>query len=117
VFFSSRCQVGKTVPGALILSEFTGACQSLCGAIRVNPWNVEQIVQALHQVTNDKNTSEIENSFFTNLNFMKAVTMSPEERTTKHEYNLRYVSTHTALTWASTLLNTLLHSEFGLFAF
>jgi trehalose-6-phosphate synthase len=40
--------------------------------------------------------------------------MSPEERTTKHEYNLRYVSTHTALTWANTLLNNLLHSEFGL---
>jgi trehalose-phosphatase len=74
----------------LILSEFAGACQSLCGAIRINPWNVDQIVQALHQ----------------------AVTMSPEERITKHEYNIRYVSTHTALTWANTLLNSLLHSDF-----
>jgi trehalose-6-phosphate synthase len=62
MFFSSRCQVGKSVPGALILSEFAGACQSLCGAIRVNPWNVDQIVQALHQVINYKNSIETENS-------------------------------------------------------
>jgi trehalose-6-phosphate synthase len=42
--------MGKSVPGVLILSEFAGACQSLCGAIRINPWNVDQMVQALHQV-------------------------------------------------------------------
>lgn len=36
-------------PGVLILSEFAGSAQSLSGAIRVNPWNTEELANAMHQ--------------------------------------------------------------------
>ena len=36
-------------PGVLILSEFAGSAQSLSGAIRVNPWNTEELANAIHQ--------------------------------------------------------------------
>jgi trehalose 6-phosphate synthase/phosphatase len=35
--------------GALVLSEFTGAAQLLDGAILTNPWNADQMAEALHQ--------------------------------------------------------------------
>jgi trehalose-6-phosphate synthase len=35
-------------PGVLILSEFAGSAQSLSGAIRVNPWNTEEVATAIH---------------------------------------------------------------------
>ena len=34
---------------ALILSEFMGCYRSLSGALRVNPWNIEQVVSSIHQ--------------------------------------------------------------------
>jgi predicted O-linked N-acetylglucosamine transferase (SPINDLY family) len=34
----------------LILSEFAGSAQSLSGAIRVNPWNTEQLASAIKEV-------------------------------------------------------------------
>lgn len=30
-------------PGVLVLSEFAGSAQSLSGAIRINPWNTEEV--------------------------------------------------------------------------
>lgn len=33
--------------GSLILSEFTGAAQSLIGSIIVNPWNTEEVAGAI----------------------------------------------------------------------
>lgn len=35
--------------GVLILSEFAGSAQSLSGAIRVNPWNIEELANAIHE--------------------------------------------------------------------
>ena len=41
--------------GALVLSEFTGAAQSLNGAIVVNPWDTDAVAKALHDaVTMDE---------------------------------------------------------------
>eukprot|EP00953_Heterococcus_sp_UTEX-ZZ885_P042188 21464-Heterococcus_DN1.PRE.2 len=40
----------KDGPGVLILSEFAGSAQSLSGAIRVNPWNTEQLASAIKEV-------------------------------------------------------------------
>lgn len=34
---------------AQVLSEFTGSAQSLSGAIRVNPWNTEELANAILQ--------------------------------------------------------------------
>ena len=35
--------------GVMILSEFTGAAQSLSGSIIVNPWNTEELANAIHE--------------------------------------------------------------------
>lgn len=69
-------------PGVLILSEFAGSAQSLSGAIRVNPWNTEELSTAIHT----------------------ALTLSPMERSIRHTKLFRYVSTHTASYWASLFL-------------
>lgn len=49
--------------GAMILSEFAGAAQSLNGSIVVNPWDSQQVADAIHE----------------------AVTMSPETRSENHK--------------------------------
>lgn len=47
----------------MILSEFAGAAQSLNGSIVVNPWDSQQVADAIHE----------------------AVTMSPETRSENHK--------------------------------
>lgn len=59
--------------GVMILSEFTGAAQSLSGSIVVNPWNIEELAGAIHQ----------------------AVTMSAEQRKANHQKLFRYVTKYT----------------------
>ena len=41
------CQEEKK--GSLILSEFTGATQSLNGALIVNPWNNDELSDAINE--------------------------------------------------------------------
>lgn len=51
--------------GVLILSEFTGAAQSLgAGSIRINPWNLDETANAIY----------------------RALSMSKAERRSRHEY-------------------------------
>jgi trehalose 6-phosphate synthase/phosphatase len=70
-------------PGVLILSEFAGSAQSLLsGAIRINPWNSEELASALHQ----------------------ALTLEPVERELRQFKLHRFVSTHTASFWAQSFL-------------
>ena len=68
--------------GVLVLSEFAGSAQSLSGALRVNPWNVEELAAAIHE----------------------ALTMTDRERQMKHWKLYRYVTTHTASYWASSFI-------------
>ncbi|KAF6004263.1 Trehalose-6-P synthase/phosphatase complex synthase subunit [Cyanidiococcus yangmingshanensis] len=77
------CQREKC--GVLILSEFAGSAQSLSGAIRVNPWNIEELAAAMHE----------------------ALTMSDREREVKHWKLYRYVTTHTASYWAASFISEL----------
>ncbi|KAL8512044.1 hypothetical protein ACS0TY_018485 [Phlomoides rotata] len=61
--------------GVLILSEFSGAAQSLgAGAILVNPWNITELTAAICQALN----------------------MPVEEREKRHQHNFEHVTTHTA---------------------
>jgi trehalose 6-phosphate synthase/phosphatase len=84
------CQNNKpNGPGVLILSEFAGASQSLSGAVRINPWNSEQMVQAINA----------------------ALLMSPQERATKHEHNFAYVTSNTSDVWAKAFLDELSAGE------
>lgn len=59
--------------GSLILSEFTGAAQSLNGSILVNPWNTEELASAIQE----------------------AVTMTPEQRTLNYQKLSKYVKKYT----------------------
>ena len=59
--------------GVMVLSEFTGAAQSLNGSLIINPWNTEELAGALHD----------------------AVTMSDEQRAINFEKLDRYVQKYT----------------------
>lgn len=73
-------------PGVLILSEFTGAAQSLgSGVIRVNPWNVEQQASALKF----------------------ALEMADRERWRQIHRIAPYINRHTAQAWADSFLERL----------
>lgn len=71
--------------GSLILSEFTGAARSLSGAIIVNPWNIEELANAIHH----------------------ALTCSAAERAAKHKSLFNYVTTQTSAHWGSTFVTSL----------
>jgi trehalose 6-phosphate synthase/phosphatase len=75
--------------GVLVLSEFTGAMQSMGGgALRVNPWNIDESSEVIHS----------------------ALTMSEEERRTRHQFCFEYICSHTAQRWAETFLENLRHA-------
>jgi trehalose 6-phosphate synthase len=59
--------------GVLVLSEFTGAAQSLNGSLIVNPWNTEELAGAMHD----------------------AVTMSEEQRSLNFQKLDKYVKKYT----------------------
>lgn len=59
--------------GVMILSEFTGAAQSLNGSLIVNPWNTEELADAIHD----------------------AVTMGDEQRLLNYQKLAKYVNKYT----------------------
>lgn len=59
--------------GSMILSEFAGAAQSLNGSIVVNPWNTEELADAIHD----------------------AVTMGEEQRAINYQKLAKYVNKYT----------------------
>ena len=59
--------------GVMVLSEFTGAAQSLNGSLIVNPWNTEELAGAIHD----------------------AVTMSDEQRAINHQKLDKYIMKYT----------------------
>ncbi|CAN8105595.1 unnamed protein product [Discula destructiva] len=63
--------------GSMILSEFTGAAQSLSGSLIVNPWNTEDMANAIHD----------------------AVTMSAEQREVNYKKLEKYVFKYTSAWW------------------
>lgn len=69
----------------LIVSEFIGCSPSLSGAIRVNPWNIEMVAEAMNS----------------------AITMKEQEQHLRHEKHYRYVSTHDVAYWAKTYTSDL----------
>lgn len=79
--------------GVLILSEFAGAAQSLNGSIIVNPWNTEELANAIHE----------------------AVTMPEDIRKVNHQKLYRYVTKYTAAYWGVSFVNELrrVSEEFG----
>lgn len=69
----------------LVVSEFIGCSPSLSGAIRVNPWNIDAVADA-----------------------MDSALETPEaEKQLRHEKHYRYVSTHDVGYWANSFLQDL----------
>lgn len=71
--------------GVMILSEFTGAAQSLNGALIVNPWNTEELAGAIHD----------------------AVTMTPEQREINFKKLEKYVFRYTSAWWGESFVSEL----------
>ncbi|XP_008775639.2 alpha,alpha-trehalose-phosphate synthase [UDP-forming] 6-like [Phoenix dactylifera] len=69
----------------LVVSEFIGCSPSLSGAIRVNPWNIEAVADAM----------------------VYALEMSGPEKQLRHEKHYRYVGTHDVGYWANSFLQDL----------
>ncbi|KAJ0095756.1 hypothetical protein Patl1_15582 [Pistacia atlantica] len=69
----------------LVVSEFIGCSPSLSGAIRVNPWNIDAVADAMDC----------------------ALEMQDQEKQLRHEKHYRYVSTHDVGYWARSFLQDL----------
>ncbi|GAU48695.1 hypothetical protein TSUD_186880 [Trifolium subterraneum] len=69
----------------LVVSEFIGCSPSLSGAIRVNPWDIEAVADALDM----------------------ALTIGEPEKKLRHEKHYRYVSSHDVAYWARSFMQDL----------
>ncbi|KAK3428797.1 alpha,alpha-trehalose-phosphate synthase [UDP-forming] 5 isoform X1 [Eucalyptus grandis] len=69
----------------LVLSEFIGCSPSLSGAIRVNPWNIDAVAEAMDY----------------------ALMVSEAEKQLRHEKHYKYVSTHDVAYWARSFYQDL----------
>ncbi|XWS34333.1 hypothetical protein CRYUN_Cryun21dG0030600 [Craigia yunnanensis] len=69
----------------LVVSEFIGCSPSLSGAIRVNPWNIDAVEDAMDC----------------------ALAMAEAEKQLRHEKHYRYVNTHHVGYWAHSFLQDL----------
>lgn len=70
----------ETIPkkkSVLVVSEFIGCSPSLSGAIRVNPWNLESVSEAMNL----------------------ALTLSDTEKQLRHEKHYKYISSHDVTYW------------------
>lgn len=81
------CQHETHAP--LILSEFTGTAGSLSAALLVNPWDYAGVAKAIHD----------------------ALTMSPEEKHTRHLQLYNHVTDHTAEFWAHSFVTQLVSTS------
>ena len=80
-------------PGALVLSRFAGAARELDAALIVNPFDVDQIADALH----------------------RALAMPVEERRDRYETMMAQLSAHDVHAWRDAFLDALQHPD-GVFA-
>jgi len=80
-------------PGVLVLSRFAGAARELEAALIVNPFDVDQIADALH----------------------RALAMPVEERRDRHETMMAQLSAHDVHAWRDAFLDALQHPD-GVFA-
>ncbi|CAF9917764.1 MAG: hypothetical protein GOMPHAMPRED_001371 [Gomphillus americanus] len=71
--------------GVMVLSEFTGAAQSLNGSLIFNPWNTEELANTIHD----------------------AVTMGADQRATNFEKLDRYVRKYTSAWWGQSFVTEL----------
>ena len=78
------CQQARQ--GVMILSEFAGAAQSLNGSIVVNPWDSQQVADAIHE----------------------AVTTPAEVRAENHRKLFKYVNKYNSAFWGTSFVREML---------
>ncbi|XP_047321709.1 probable alpha,alpha-trehalose-phosphate synthase [UDP-forming] 10 [Impatiens glandulifera] len=66
----------------IVVSEFVGCSPSLSGAIRVNPWDIDSVAEALYL----------------------AITTPDSEKQLRHEKHYQYVSSHDVAYWARSFV-------------
>lgn len=66
----------------MILSEFAGAAQSLNGSLIVNPWDSQQVADAIHE----------------------AVTLNADTRAENQRKLFKYVNKYSAAFWGSSFI-------------
>ncbi|QPG73000.1 Trehalose-6-P synthase/phosphatase complex synthase subunit [Brettanomyces nanus] len=71
--------------GSLVLSEFAGAAQYLNGAIIVNPWNTEELAEAIYE----------------------GLTISEEKKASNFRKMFKYIRKYTASYWGETFVKEL----------
>ncbi|OIW19451.1 hypothetical protein TanjilG_09471 [Lupinus angustifolius] len=71
-------EVVRPQQSVIIVSEFIGCSPSLSGAIRVNPWNIDDVSVAM----------------------TSAIKMSEAEKHLRHEKHYKYISSHDVAYWA-----------------
>ncbi|CAN0342837.1 unnamed protein product [Discosporangium mesarthrocarpum] len=76
----------KDDPGVQLLSEFTSCMRVLRGAIRINPWKVDDVAKVLLDVVQHQ---------------------TRDRRKERHQKDLGFVSQHTTAFWAHQLLRDL----------
>ncbi|CCE61315.1 hypothetical protein TPHA_0A02330 [Tetrapisispora phaffii CBS 4417] len=81
------CQEEKH--GSLILSEFTGAAQSLNGALIVNPWNTDELSDAINE----------------------SLTLPEEKRVANWEKLYKYISKYTSAFWGENFVHELFNAS------
>jgi len=74
------CQQARQ--GVMIISEFAGAAQSLNGSIVVNPWDSQEVADAIHE----------------------AVTMDAETRAENNRKLFKYVQKYSAAFWGTSFV-------------
>ncbi|KAK6944272.1 Glycosyl transferase, family 20 [Dillenia turbinata] len=67
-----------TRKSVIVVSEFIGCSPSLSGAIRVNPWNIDDVSDAMHL----------------------SIRMPDSEKQLRHEKHYKYISSHDVAYWA-----------------
>ncbi|KAJ7227085.1 glycosyltransferase family 20 protein [Mycena pura] len=83
------CQQARQ--GVMILSEFAGAAQSLNGSLIVNPWDSQQVADAIHE----------------------AVTMDAATRAENHRKLFKYVNKYSAAFWGTSFVKEMGKIEIG----
>jgi trehalose 6-phosphate synthase len=78
------CQQARQ--GVMILSEFAGAAQSLNGSIVVNPWDSQQVADAIHE----------------------AVSMPTEVRAENHRKLFKYVNKYNSAFWGTSFVREMI---------
>ncbi|CAH0476826.1 unnamed protein product [Peronospora belbahrii] len=79
----------KTSPGVLIVSEFSGSSRLLSGALTVNPWELDQVIDALRD----------------------AVYMSTDEREHRRNCDFQFVSANPPRRWARCVLTDIVNAR------